>query len=152
MLLYSKTKVTFQSVLEKQSMLNNGKGLILCHIRKVTSTIPNSISNYSKRNIDYLENYDEPPRSYSNQIAVEEQLSYPLTTDVKSKLENFCICQQDSLGKGTVILKRGVPIEKLSLSQIYHGYFHSSMGLMHKISQYGSSNYQKLYKELLEES
>eukprot|EP00826_Nyctotherus_ovalis_P016248 TRINITY_DN1468_c0_g3_i1.p1 TRINITY_DN1468_c0_g3~~TRINITY_DN1468_c0_g3_i1.p1 ORF type:complete len:196 (-),score=25.44 TRINITY_DN1468_c0_g3_i1:207-794(-) len=138
-----------QCLLARQAALNGGKGLILCHIRQVAAIHEDSHSPSRS----YIEGIENNGRVGNSQIVVDECSNTPLLNPAKPIPESSRRNQPDTLkSQGIFPLKRGIPMEKIEKAKVHYGYFHSSMVLMQRISECGTSSYQELYKELLERS
>jgi len=112
-------------------MLNNGKGLILCHLRKVVFDESSSVK--SKKQID---NSPITPKRPKSEQDLEPTPNLP-TTNMKMT---------------TINLKRqGIPLNDFEKDEVLDGYFRKSRRLLKQINRYKEREYGELYKKLLED-
>lgn len=129
-----------------QILLNNGKGLILCHIRKVVPDEENSIK--SKKEQEIADNVHATPKKFKQETIFDDNPKLSATTNIKAE-------KTETVSKGVEkinLKKRGIPLDSVELDKEWNGYLRRSKKLMEEINSYEPKNYQELYKRLMKET
>jgi len=128
--------------LGNQLQLNNGKGLILCHIRKVASDEGDTMN--SKRGVSELNNLHATPKKFKCDTVVEDNIKLPTTANMKIELQALKETE-------TNLKRRGIPLGSIQLDKTWNGYLHKSRKLMEIINSNKEKNYQELYRRIMKD-
>jgi hypothetical protein len=101
----------------------------------------NSKNEIIKRGMGEVNKLHATPKKFKYEATVEDNARLPTTANMK-------IEEQTLKGTEGNLKKRGIPLE--SINRAWNGYLHKSRRLMTIINNYRGSNYQELYKRVME--
>lgn len=122
-------------------MLNEGTGLILCHLRKVACD--ESDSAKSKRAADNASSSHATPKKAKYETPPQLNPTLPTTANMGGV--------ELAQGSGIELRRRGVLLDSVERGKVWDGYLGKSRRLIRQIAEHGGKKYQDLYRTLLQD-